>query len=303
MAEIYLQQRRKLEIPWETVLDVRVLTEEQKHQWKKDGYLILKGVLSAEDIKQLTAVVDQIDEEHQRQLSSEGARSGVGAEPYTGLNRLNIIEENDLFVGLMDHPVTFPVVLELLGPFIQLSMSQAMVRLPNPGAKGFSHALHPDGGQAMQRIRVEESSLPLQIKIQYFLTALTAPDHGNFTIVPGSHHRPFPTTQLGNAESPHNAEALQLCVEAGDAAIFPHALWHGAASNRSNYPRKTLIYCYSHHCFRAYDYKQPSPEVLERCTPRQRRLLGDVGEWQPGSYFYSPADQEEVMIGITQHCG
>lgn len=280
-----------------------VLTEEQKYQWKEDGYLVLKGALSAEEIKQLTAVVDQMDEEHREQLSSEGAQNGVDAKPYAGLNKLNIIEKSNIFVGLMDHPTTFPVVLELLGPFIQLSMSQAMVRSPNPDGKGLSHALHPDGGQAMQRIRVDENSLPLQIKIQYFLTPLAAPEHGNFTIVPGSHYRPFPTAQLGNAESPHNAEALQLCVEAGDAAVFPHALWHGAASNRSNYPRKTLIYCYNHHCFRAYDYKEPSLELLERCTPRQRRLLGDIGEWHPGSYFYSPSDQEEVMAGIAKNKG
>ena len=280
-----------------------VLTEEQKYQWKKEGYLVLKGVLSAEEIKRLTAVVDQMAEEHREQLSSGGAQNGVDARSYTGLNKLNIIEESNIFVGLMDHPATFPVVLELLGPFIQLSMSQAMIRVPNPEDTGFSHALHPDGGQAMQRIRVDKNSLPLQIKIQYFLTPLAAPEHGNFTIVPGSHYRPFPAAQLGNAESPHNAEALQLCVEAGDAAVFPHALWHGAASNRSNYPRKTLIYCYNHHCFRAYDYKEPSPELLERCTPRQRRLLGDVGEWQPGSYFYSPSDQEEVMTGIAKNNG
>lgn len=284
-------------------METEVLTEEQKYQWKKDGYIVLKGVLSAEEIKQLTAVVDQMAEGHREQLSSGGAQKGADAKPYTGLNKLNIIEESNIFVELMDHPATFPVILELLGPFIQLSMSQAMIRSPNPESKGFSHALHPDGGQAMQRIRVDKDSLPLQIKIQYFLTPLAAPEHGNFTIVPGSHHRTFPTAQLGNAESPHNAEALQLCVEAGDAAVFPHALWHGAASNRSNYPRKTLIYCYNHHCFRAYDYKEPSPELLGRCTPRQRRLLGDVGEWQPGSYFYSPSDQEEVMTGIAENNG
>ena len=282
-------------------MEIRVLTEEQKCQWKEDGYLVLKGVLSDEEIKNVTTVVDQMDEEHREQLHSEGVQNESDAKPYTGLNKLNIIENSDIFVELMDHPVTFPVVLELLGPFIQLSMSQAMIRPPNPENKGLAHALHPDGGQAMQRIRVDNNSLPLQIKIQYFLTPLATPEHGNFTIVPGSHHRPFPAAQLGNAESPHNAEAVQLCVEAGDAAVFPHALWHGASSNRSDYARKTLIYCYNHHCFRAYDYKEVSPELLKRCTPRQRRLLGDIGEWQPGSYFYSPADQEEVMKGHTEY--
>ena len=282
-------------------MKIGVLTEKQKDQWKEDGYLVLKGVLSAEEIKKLTTVVDQMDEEHRKQLSSEGSQNESDVKPYAGLNKLNIIEDRDIFIELIDHPATFPLVLELLGPFIQLSMSQAMIRPPNPEGKGLARALHPDGGQAMQRIRVNNNSLPLQIKIQYFLTPLAAPERGNFTIVPGSHYRPFPAAQLGNAESPHNIEAVQLCVEAGDAAVFPHALWHGAASNRSSHARKTLIYCYNHHCFRAYDYKEASPELLERCIPRQRRLLGDIGEWQPGSYFYSPADQEEVMIELTEN--
>ena len=281
-------------------MEIGVLTEEQKNQWEKDGCLVLKGVLSAEAIEKLTTVVDQMDEEHRQQLLSENSQGGSDVKPYTGLNKLNIIEDSDIFIELIDHPTTFPVVLELLGPYIQLSMSQAMIRPPHPENKGLAHALHPDGGQAMQRIRVDKNSLPLQIKIQYFLTPLAAPEHGNFTVVPGSQHRPFPTAQLGNAESSHNAEAVQLCVEAGDAAVFPHALWHGAASNRSSYARKTLIYCYSHHCFRAYDYREVSPELLERCTSRQRRLLGDIGEWQPGSYFYSPSDQEELMTGLTE---
>ena len=295
-----MQQGTKRHILGETVVEIGVLTEEQKYQWTEDGYLVLKGVLSAEEIEKLTTVVDQMDEKHREQLSANSSQDESDVKPYDGLNKLNIIEDNDIFVELMDHPVTFSIVLELLGPFIQLGMSQAMIRPPNPENKGLAHALHPDGGQAMQHIRVDNNSLPLQIKIQYFLTPLAAPERGNFTIVPGSHHRSFPAAQLGNAENPHNAEAVQLCVEAGDAAVFPHALWHGAASNRSNYARKTLIYCYNHHCFRAYDYREVSPKLLERCTPRQRRLLGDIGEWQPGSYFYSPADQEAVMTGHTE---
>ena len=44
-----------------------VLTEEQKQQWKEDGYLVLKGVLSSKEVKTLTAVVDQMYEEHLQQ--------------------------------------------------------------------------------------------------------------------------------------------------------------------------------------------------------------------------------------------
>lgn len=99
-------------------MEIGVLTEEQKCQWKEDGYLVLKGVLSAKEIKNLITVVNQMDKEHRKQLLSEGTQSEFDVKPYTGLNKLNIIEDNDIFIELMDHPITFPVVLELLGTFI-----------------------------------------------------------------------------------------------------------------------------------------------------------------------------------------
>ena len=154
-------------------------------------------------------------------------------------------------------------------------MSEVIVRPTDPEGKGL---LHTDGGQAMRQIRVSESSLPFQIKLQYFLTDLPEPDMGNFTVVPGSHNRPFP--EGGFEEGPYISDALPLCVEAGDMAIFPHAMWHGFVANRSDKPRKSLIYCYVHQCMRAFDFEKPSPELLERCTPRQRRLIGDIGEWE-----------------------
>lgn len=265
-------------------MNSNVLTEEQKHQWKEDGYIILKNVLSSDEIKNLTTAIDQMYEEHQKQPD---------VKPNAGLDRRNVMEDNDIFVELIDHPAMFPVVLELMGPYILLGMSEVIVRPPQPEGKGL---LHTDGGQAMRQIRVSESSLPLQIKLHYFLTDLPNPDSGNFTVVPGSHNRPFP--EGGFKEGPYIPEAVQLCVNAGDVAIFPHAMWHGFVVNKSDKPRKTLVYCYVHQCLRCFDYEKASPELLARCTPRQRRLIGDIGEWRPGSYFYSPPDQVEVITGI-----
>jgi hypothetical protein len=260
-----------------------VLSDEQKHRWKEDGFLLLPGLLTPNEVRDLTAAVDAMWEAHLRQPD---------AKPEAGMDRRNVMEEDDRFVALMDHPATFPLVLELMGPYIQLSMSEVIVRPPNPEG---SALLHTDGGQAMRQIRVTEDSLPLQIKIQYFLTDVASPDSGNFTVVPGSHRRQIP--EGGVEGGPYIPEAVQLCLQAGDAAVFAHSLWHGYVKNRSEQPRKTLIYCYSQQCFRPFDYEKASPELLARCTPRQRRLIGDIGAWKPGSYFYSPADQIALITG------
>ena len=264
-------------------METNILTAEQKREWDKNGYIILRNVFSMVEIKSLIVVVDQMYEEYLRQPN---------VAPNAEFDRRNVMEENDIFIELMDHAVTFPIVLEIMGHYILLGMSEVIIRPPNPEPKGI---LHTDGGQAMQQIRVSQSSLPLQIKIQYFLTDVEEKDSGNFTVVPGSHNRPFP--EGGFKDGPYIPEAIQLRARAGDAVVFSHSLWHGFVTNRSQNPRKTLVYCYVHQCLRAFDYNNVSDGIMEKCTQRQRRLIGDIGEWKPGSYFYSPPDQVQVMKG------
>ena len=142
----------------------------------------MKGVLSPDEVHALLATVDDMD---------AAFRKGENVTADSLFDKRNVMEDNDIFVDLMDHPATFPIVRELIGDFIQLSMSEVIVRPPNPKDQGY---LHTDGGQAMRTIRVSRSSAPLQVKIHYFLTDLERPDSGNFTVVPGSHNRTFPET-------------------------------------------------------------------------------------------------------------
>ena len=99
---------------------------------------------------------------------------------------------------------------------------------------------------------------------------------------------------------PHAPGAVPLLGKAGDAYVFPHALWHGPSPNHSGKARKTILYNYCQMFMRAYDFGSPYAALFDRCTPRQRRLLGDLGhgsDFRPGDFFYAPEDQESVMTG------
>jgi hypothetical protein len=51
---------------------------------------------------------------------------------------------------------------------------------------------------------------------------------------------------------------------------------------------------------RPYDFGTPYAALFERCTPRQRRLLGDLGhDFRPGDFFYAPEDQASLMTGTA----
>jgi ectoine hydroxylase-related dioxygenase (phytanoyl-CoA dioxygenase family) len=266
-----------------TMSHTHALTDEQKEKWKIDGYLHLPNILQKNDVKTLRTHLDQLHRKHV--LNNPEANKG------RGLDRRNLLPDNDVFIHLIDRASIFDIVLDLMGPYIQLSMAQGLVRPPNPSFEGY---IHTDGGPALRNIRVTETSLPLQIKIQYFLTDVTQPNSGNFTLFPGSHLRPFPSGD--NPITVNTPGAVQLVAKAGDAAVFAHSLWHGVSPNRSKRHRKSLIYCYSQMCFRPFDFYDQPPHILNRCTPRQRRLLGELpSPSRPASYFYSPKDQTDVM--------
>lgn len=261
-----------------------LMSETERGFWKENGYLILKGVLSSAEVASLKEGVDDMYANH---LENQRAVSLARAEDDTAredLHAYNVIEDNNLFLHMIDHPAMFPVVLELMGHNIILTQSQAIVRVKN---RKRTNLLHTDGGEAMQRIRVTSESLPLQIKIQYFLTDVFETNAGNFQVVPRSH-------RLLNHKTA-NLKVVQLCVERGDALIFPHSVWHGFAPNLTDNPRISLCFAYSQQFMRPFDFSNVSLALLNRCNARQKRLLGDVGDWRVGSYFYSPTDQKKVM--------
>ncbi|MDP6706519.1 MAG: phytanoyl-CoA dioxygenase family protein [Alphaproteobacteria bacterium] len=276
---------------------MRTLTEVQRKQWAIDGYIQLEQALSPEEVALFGAEVDAMRakpgwEPTDLPRGHYGwVERSADPSPDAFMDRRDILGYHDAFIGLMDRPEVFDLIVDIMGPYILLSMTQAIVRAVTPEFPGYTHT---DGGEALRRIRVTETSRPLAMKALYLLSDVSGTDSGNFTVYPGSHMRPFPEDE-DRVMTPHSPGAVQLTGKAGDCFLFPHALWHGPAPNYDGSARKTLLYNYCQLFVRAYDFDLP-PDVRQRCTPRQRRLLGDLGyEFRPGSYFYAPPDQVEVI--------
>ncbi len=267
------------------------ITQSQRDQFYRDGYLLFPGVLSPADIGPIVAAVDRIYE--------RDVLGGPNPDPTRRLDALGVLHEDQAFIDLIDHPSMFGVVLDLLGPYIQFGLATATVHPPNPVFKGF---LHVDGGPHLQRIRVSETSWPLQVKVLWFLTDVSATDMGNIVFVPGSHLRPFPEEgghdEFGELPAATTPGTTQVLAKAGDALVFTHSLWHGGARNSSTVTRKNIQYGYNQMFFRNFDYDPIPPEVIAACTPRQRRLLGDLGpDGKPSQHFYPPRDHLKLMFG------
>ncbi len=273
------------------------LTEEQRNDFAINGYLHLKGVLSPEEVVILSDELDRVRLEPGYEPSNL-PRGHYGWLPHaddTGMDgfmdRRDLVGYSQAFIDLIDRPGIFDLVVDIMGPHILLSMTQAIIRASTDTFPGYTHT---DGGEALRMIRVTETSPPLAVKAMYLLSDVDGEDCGNFTVFPGSHMRPFPT-DTAKWPHPHAPGAAQLPGKAGDCYVFSHSLWHGPAPNHSGKARKTILYNYCQLFLRCYDYGEVH-ELDDRYSPRQRRLLGDLGyDFRPGSYFYVPEDQIQVI--------
>jgi hypothetical protein len=270
---------------------LQAITQSQREQFGRDGYLLFPGVLSGAEIERILPEVDRI---YAREIMGSD-----NPDPTRRMDRLGCLTDGQVFIDLIDHPSMFGVVLDLLGPYIQFGLATVTVHPPNPVYTGF---LHVDGGPHLQRIRASETSWPLQVKVLWFLTDVSVPDMGNIVFVPGSHLRPFPEEggfdEFGELPAATTPGTTQVLAKAGDALIFTHSLWHGGARNSSTVTRKNIQYGYNQMFFRNFDYDPVPAEVLDACTPRQRRLLGDLGRGaKPSQHFYPPRDHLKLMLG------
>ena len=278
------------------------MNDEQHRQWAVDGYLHIEGALNADEVAHFNQQIDRVRllpgwEPGKLENATRGHYAWLDHAKETDsegfMDRRDLLPYGKSFINLIDKSPIFDLIIDIMGPHLLLSMTQAIVRPSTPLFPGY---IHTDGGEALREVRVTETSRPLAMKALYLLSDVTGHDASAFTVFPGSHMRPFPG-KLDPPLTPNTPGAVQLPGKAGDCYLFSHALWHGPAANHSGKARKTLLYNYCQMFIRWYDFAAV-PELLEQCTPRQRRLLGDLGyAFRPGSYFYVPSDQEVVISG------
>ena len=267
------------------------LTDQEARDFDEQGYLILRGILNAQQVDDLLDVVDRVHAEEQ-------VTQGIGPDDRAMIT--DFIGRDDKFMQLLDWPTTFPKVWGILGWNIQLYHSHLIVTPPMPADQKISHKgwhWHQDSGRLNQEM--ESDPRPrISLKVAYFLTDTRPVGSGNFYVVPGSH--------LWNriempADGSNPAGATPVQCGPGDVAIFDRRIWHTASPNHAEYARKVLFYGYSYRWIRPRD-NMTVEHYLDRSTPIQRQLLGASAT---GGLGYSSPRDEDVPLKswLEEHAG
>src|SRR6476661_6215380 len=237
------------------------LTDEERRTFNETGLLTVENALSAEQVKSLTAAADRL----------YGEKVAAGHDPTKALFYPDFIRQDPLFVGLVDYPKILPKVWGILGWNIYLYHAHLIVTPPSGRAKDDkTFGWHQDSGHVNKDI--ETSPRPrLSLKVAYFLSDVSAPDRGNFWVVPNSHlsdEMPLPAGGVGQPPG-----ARPVLARPGTAVFFDRRLWHAASPNCSDVTRKVLFYGYGYRWLRTKD-DMTVQELWPECDPIRRQLLG-----------------------------
>ncbi|GAB4462382.1 MAG: hypothetical protein OHK0029_29140 [Armatimonadaceae bacterium] len=244
----------------------QMLTDEQRTQFDRDGFLVVRNALPEELVGRLIAAADRL-------FDSGVTKDGLTARHHWHMR--NCIGADPVFLELLDHPAVLPLVAGILGWDIHMITSHLVVRPPLPEgiAESFrGEGWHRDGGQSSWEMT--EPHPRLFLKAAFFLSDQTEMGRGNTMVVPGSNRLTGPPAKPEGGTDPYGA--IEVTGKPGDMFLFEQRCWHAAGQNLSDNVRKTLFFGYGFRWIRPMDYLVPDPELVARANPIQRQLLGDV---------------------------
>ncbi len=238
------------------------MTPEEKFIFDLQGYIVIKNILSHEEVDTLNTIADEqlkVQEEINDGLKIP-KRVSLWGRPYQ---------------NLFDHPNIIPYLDELLGPKFRADHDYGIF-MRRGSHKGGLHGGDSGAfdGQASHWYKYRDGVMRNGLTVVVYFLAPVRKGDGGFCCVPGSHKSNFGADLPKDVRSfdrvPHYI--AQPEAEAGDALIFTEATMHGTLPWTSDEERRTLLYKFSpgHSIWsqRFYDFDE-----YDGLTEQQMRVM------------------------------
>jgi len=271
------------------------LTAEQRAAFDRHGFLIVRDVLDRDMIDTLVAAGDELlasDRSRDRQTLNDGRSDGFR----------DLLAIDQRFLPLLTWPRSFPLVVQLMGPQIQLHTSNLIWRRPDPPGTDTRRRVpgwHRDIYNVVRDL--EHDRMPrLEIKVAFFLSDCSQSGCGQTMVAAGSHRWRQPWTPAHEGDDPPGATEPRLA--AGDALLFENRTWHAGGAQHVDRIRRTVMLGYSHRWLRPDDYHDPDPALMERGDALQRCLLDnrDLNRDAQGR-FLPGGERTELQRWAAEH--
>jgi phytanoyl-CoA hydroxylase len=222
----------------EVTTPLRLLRPEQRRAFEREGYLVLPGAVSPDELAKLTAALDRCEAETEAQLRTlrEGDAFIARADEITFSTHL--VKRTPVAREFVCAPFFRDLTHDLLGPDVRLYWDQAVYKKPGAASP---FPWHQDNGYTF-------------VEPQQYLTCWVAltdagEDNGCLWVQPGGHvhgtllHRLTPLGHVCFETSPPGA--IPLPARAGTVVVMSAITPHCTGPNRTTATRKAYIIQYA----------------------------------------------------------
>ncbi|MDD5199737.1 MAG: phytanoyl-CoA dioxygenase family protein [Terrimicrobiaceae bacterium] len=270
--------------------DAAVPSELDEYLFDLQGFVVLRGVLSKEEVDACNACVDRIP----RSVPRNGWHGRIHREDHPehrGISYQQIYEAGAPFEKLIDHPGYINYAFRFVG-------GDAYDRLQGPmfidenffniRGPGESIPIHSGGHELCKRIKYDYHNGRFasgQLNLLFAFNDI-GPGDGATMVIPGSHksnlfHPEFKRHREKNAWSDEGGGAsldgipgaVEVHMKAGDGIVFVDATCHGSARRVNPGERRIAVFRYGSAWNRSRFGYEPSAELMERLNPFARSIV------------------------------
>ncbi len=255
------------------------MNEEEKYLFDINGYIVVRDVLTADEIAAANAAIDHHAHHIQERvgdLSLSGDSPALRGETGRGDLGGALSWEKphcDPFRAMLAHARLTPYMHEILGPGFRLDHNLGIITM-RKGAEG--HVLHGSSGPGFdphQYYIFQNGRMHNGLTVVAWQLADIHPGDGGLCVIPGSHKGNYPCPPALRRGEMHSDYIKQITCKAGDVIIFTEAVTHGTLPWTADHDRRTALFRFSPgNMAYANNYDWPS-SMLDGLTPEQRAVL------------------------------
>jgi hypothetical protein len=233
------------------------MTDDEKYLFDLNGYLVVRGVLTPEEVQQANDAIDQHAEDFVERSGGALRNAVQGTKLYgTGPGRQDLgqvlewgHDDSQIFQSVLAHPRLVPLFHGILGKGYRMD-HLPLVLAQEKGAEGFQlHGGTIDCGTGEYNPFLAYNCHHGKIQTALLGVNVMLVDHnagdGGFCIVPGSHKSNFKMpAQMMNGEA-YDEFIRQPVTKAGDVVLFSEGTVHGAQAWTADHARRACLYRFS----------------------------------------------------------
>jgi len=232
------------------------MTDDEKYLLDLNGYLIIRGVLTPEEVEEANNAIDNHTHEMIERSDAPLRNAIEGTKFYgNGPGRMDLGralewgEESKVFKSILAHPRLVPLFHGVLGKGYRMD-HLPMVLAQNKGSEGFTlHGGTVDCVSGEYNPYLAYHCLHGTLRTALLGCNVMLADHnpgdGGFCIVPGSHKSNFKMPKGMVDGEKYEDYIIQPATKAGDVVLFFEGTVHGAKAWNSERQRRTCLFRFS----------------------------------------------------------